>query len=299
LLSPAIFTSRDFTSRIRDAREAKGMTQADLGRAIGSLLGRPWSRQAMSAAEKGARDFKIAELVAIAFVLETTVSQLVLPGTEVVEDHQAVTFPSGEALTTLQLIDAVLSPVRELDSERARVLAMINELAETWVDIRLAAADVDTAAARSTEVLTRLMGQVHGLVRLAPEEQPVVAAIVTSAKGVLAGNRRDGKPPWTFIAGEARIRESPEDTATREVKEEACLEVRAGRLIGERDHPVTGRHMIYLAAKPAGRSTKIAVGDDAELADVRWLSLAEADRLMPGMFGPVHDYLSSELEGTR
>ncbi len=60
-----------------------------------------------------------------------------------------------------------------------------------------------------------------------PEPQPVVAAIVTSHLGVLAGRRNDGKPPWTFIAGEI---------------------------------------------------------DPGELAEVRWLSLQEADELMPGMF---------------
>jgi 8-oxo-dGTP diphosphatase len=129
--------------------------------------------------------------------------------------------------------------------------------------------------------------------------QPVVAAIVTSARGVLAGRRNDATPPWTFIAGESEPGEQPEDTAIREVKEETGLEVRAGRLIGERDHPATGRHMIYLAARPAGRSTKVVVGDEAELAEVRWLSLTEADELLPGMYEPVREHLARELKSTR
>jgi hypothetical protein len=29
-----------------------------------------------------------------------------------------------------------------------------------------------------------------------------------------------------------------------------------------------------------------------ELAEVRWLSLLEADELMPGMFGPVREHLA-------
>ena len=53
-----------------------------------------------------------------------------------------------------------------------------------------------------------------------------------------------------------------------------------------------------MAAEPT-RGTGVFVGDEAELAEVRWVSLAEAERLMPDMFGPVHDYLSSELEGNR
>jgi hypothetical protein len=52
-----------------------------------------------------------------------------------------------------------------------------------------------------------------------PEAQPVVAAIVTSELGVLVGRRNDGKPPWTFIAGEIEPGESPADAAIREVKE--------------------------------------------------------------------------------
>jgi hypothetical protein len=33
-------------------------------------------------------------------------------------------------------------------------------------------------------------------------QQPIIAAIVTSTKGVLVGRRNDRTPPWTFIAGE-------------------------------------------------------------------------------------------------
>jgi 8-oxo-dGTP pyrophosphatase MutT (NUDIX family) len=122
----------------------------------------------------------------------------------------------------------------------------------------------------------------------------IVAAIVTSTVGVLVGRRNDGKPPWTFIAGEVEPGESPEDAAVREVKEETGCLVRAGEIIGERDHPATGRHMVYLAGYPT-HGTGVFVGDEAELADVRWVSLAEADELLPGMFGPVRDYLARTI----
>jgi hypothetical protein len=39
--------------------------------------------------------------------------------------------------------------------------------------------------------------------------QPIVAAVVTSDRGVLVGKRRDNKPPWTFIAGEQEPAERP------------------------------------------------------------------------------------------
>lgn len=125
----------------------------------------------------------------------------------------------------------------------------------------------------------------------APEHQPVVAAIVTSHLGVLAGKRNDGRPPWTFIAGEIEPGEARVDAAIREVKEETGLLVRAGdHEIGRRVHPKTGRTMIYLACTPT-HGTDVIVGDEEELAEVRWLSLAEVDTLMPGVFEPVREHL--------
>ena len=37
------------------------------------------------------------------------------------------------------------------------------------------------------------------------------------------------------------------------------------------------------------------VGDRAELAEVRWAGLAEANELLPGMYEPVRDYLMATL----
>jgi 8-oxo-dGTP pyrophosphatase MutT (NUDIX family) len=133
-----------------------------------------------------------------------------------------------------------------------------------------------------------------------PEPQPVAAAIVTSSRGALAGRRNDGKPPWTFIAGEVEPGETAPFAAVREVKEETGLEVRAQHEIGRRVHPKTGRTMIYIAAEPVRPDDlDVFVGDTQELAEVRWLSLAEADELLPGMFEPVHDYLERTLTGSQ
>lgn len=129
-----------------------------------------------------------------------------------------------------------------------------------------------------------------------PEPLPVVAGIVTSALGVLVGERRDGKPPWTFIAGEIEPGESPAEAIVREVEEEAGLRVMAAeREIGRRVHPKTGRTMIYVACSPTGK-TDVFVGDPEELLQVRWVGLAKAKELLPGLFEPVYQYLASHLE---
>ena len=129
-----------------------------------------------------------------------------------------------------------------------------------------------------------------------PQQPPVVAAIVTSDLGVLAGRRNDDTPPWTFIAGQVEAGESSADAAVREVKTETGLDVIPGRVIGRRVHPETGRTMIYLAARPTDpEQLDVRVSDEDELAEVRWLTLAEAEELLPGMFEPVHAYLSRAL----
>lgn len=126
------------------------------------------------------------------------------------------------------------------------------------------------------------------------DRRPVVAAVVTSQLGVLLGQRRDGTPPWTLIAGEMMPGESPADTAVREVKEETGLRVTAGAEIGQRPHPKTGRWMIYLACRPAA-DTAVTLADDYELSAVRWAPLSDALALLPGLYEPVRDHLASEL----
>jgi 8-oxo-dGTP pyrophosphatase MutT (NUDIX family) len=95
-----------------------------------------------------------------------------------------------------------------------------------------------------------------------PNRPSVITAIVTSDRGVLIGHRHDGKPPWTFIAGEQKPGEVYVDTILREVKEETGLEIVAGDILGERVHPKTERRMVYVAARPArAGDLDISVGE--------------------------------------
>ncbi|GAA2218829.1 helix-turn-helix transcriptional regulator [Streptomyces indiaensis] len=65
--------------QIAEKRASAGMSQAELGEALGQHLERAWSRQAVHSAEKGKRAFTAAELVAFALVLEAEVPDLMTP----------------------------------------------------------------------------------------------------------------------------------------------------------------------------------------------------------------------------
>lgn len=55
------------------------MTQEAFGELLGQYLGKQWSKQSVSEAEKGLRAFRLQELLAIADVLGTTVTHLMTP----------------------------------------------------------------------------------------------------------------------------------------------------------------------------------------------------------------------------
>jgi 8-oxo-dGTP diphosphatase len=132
--------------------------------------------------------------------------------------------------------------------------------------------------------------------RLANAEPAVIAVIVTAPEGVLAIRRSDGTPPWTFPGGEIEPDETPAAAGRREVMEETGLEVVAGRILGKRVHPQTGRQVIYLTARPARQADALAAsaGADAKVEEVRWLNRAEVDDLMPGVYEPVRAYLDRD-----
>ncbi len=126
-------------------------------------------------------------------------------------------------------------------------------------------------------------------------DQPtIVAAIVTSPQGVLLARRRDGKPEWPFPSGAQEAGEAYADTAVRETLEETGLAVIVRDQIGERTHPKTGRHMVYIAADPVN-GTAVMVGDPAEHSEVGWYSWSTAEGMLPHLFDPVADHLRATL----
>jgi 8-oxo-dGTP diphosphatase len=119
----------------------------------------------------------------------------------------------------------------------------------------------------------------------------VAVAVVTGPAGVLAGRRRDGIPRWVFPGGRIHDGETPVAAAVRECAEETGLTVTAGRVIGQRTHPVTGQHIAYIECTLAdGAAARVAAPD--ELVEVRWLGPGEVDEVMPDLFAPVGAYLA-------
>jgi transcriptional regulator with XRE-family HTH domain len=68
---------------VRHQREELKMTQVELGNRLQALLGKRWTRQAVSAVERGGRTLTSAELAAIALALDTRPKSLLMPPLEV------------------------------------------------------------------------------------------------------------------------------------------------------------------------------------------------------------------------
>lgn len=106
--------------RITQIRDRVGLTQQQLGEAIGELLGRPWPRQTVSAAEKGKRSFTAAELVAIAQVLDTWPGRLFIPTAAMSDD---IVMPTGTKIDGTSLANPPGAAVDALLAHAAKIVA--------------------------------------------------------------------------------------------------------------------------------------------------------------------------------
>ena len=130
-----------------------------------------------------------------------------------------------------------------------------------------------------------------------PTDRPsIVAAIIVQDGKVLMVRRRmrEGTLSWQFPAGESESGETAEDTAIRETREETALDVAADSVLGERVHPATGRHMLYVSCHVTGGTARVA--DEDELAEVAWCGLNDLRANVPtGLFPAVDEYLTAAL----
>ena len=102
--------------RIRERREQLALSQAMLGKLIGEHLGRDWPRQAVSAAEKGDRQFGIAEMVAFAHVLGVSIAHLITPPADVAA-VQLAPGVSCERDVVIQAVIPLMAADKPLDRE--------------------------------------------------------------------------------------------------------------------------------------------------------------------------------------
>jgi 8-oxo-dGTP diphosphatase len=135
---------------------------------------------------------------------------------------------------------------------------------------------------------------------LHPPNRPsiVVAVIVHDGRTLLVRRRQtEDDLSWQFPAGEQEPGETPEQAAVREVAEEVGLTVTPVAVIGERNHPVTGRHLVYVACESDTAAARVL--DTDELADLEWCDHEALTRRIPkGVFEPVRDYLPERLATT-
>lgn len=127
-------------------------------------------------------------------------------------------------------------------------------------------------------------------------EQGIAAAVIVHEGRVLMIRRRvaEGDLSWQFPAGGIEVGESAEVAAVREAAEETGLIVEAIKVLGERVHPKTGRHMSYVACSLVSGTARVADAD--ELAEVSWTVRGDLVALVPyGLFEPVQQYLDGEL----
>lgn len=217
-----------------------------------------------------------------------------------------MTDPSSHGVRATSPVDRAEPPFRQVARQiRERIergelkagdhVPSAREIMKVWGVSNATATRV--LAALQSEGLTRGIVGV-GTVVVPADERAAAQAAVASAVVVRDGlvlmtcrRRAEGTLLWAFPGGEIEPGERPEAAARREVHEELDLSVEPLRVLGERNHPATGRHMVYVAcAYVHGYGGRIV--DTDELIDYRWLTRAHVAALVPhGLFGPVQAWL--------
>lgn len=122
---------------------------------------------------------------------------------------------------------------------------------------------------------------------------PVVVAVIVHQGRVLLVRRTvpEGRLLWQFPGGKVQPGETPVDAVVRETREETGLDVEATTTLGQRIHPLTGRHITYLACTVKSGTAHAA--SDREISAAVWCPTQEISGYIPdGIHKPVGDYLT-------
>lgn len=126
----------------------------------------------------------------------------------------------------------------------------------------------------------------------------VVCCIVHGGRLLLVRRRiREGTLEWAEPSGKIEAGETPEEAAVREVNEEVGLSVEVTQCLGDRVHPATGRHLIYLACRIVAGEASVV--DHRTISEIRWCDLHTAKALQAnlkgGIFPPLLRYMEETL----
>lgn len=121
-------------------------------------------------------------------------------------------------------------------------------------------------------------------------KKPVgAAAVIFDSEGrVLLVKHNYGKYNWELPGGLSELNESAEETAKREVREEADIEVTVGRLTGvyyEPDHDM--HHFAFLCKEVDNR---LPQPDAAEVTECRYFNVEDLPR-------PISDFTIARIQG--
>jgi 8-oxo-dGTP diphosphatase len=129
--------------------------------------------------------------------------------------------------------------------------------------------------------------------------RPVASCYIVEDRRLLMTKRRfpQGSFEWAAVSGQIEAGETPEQAAIREAREEVGLEIEVVRRLGERDHPATGRHLIYMAARVVSGTASVVdheENDDFDWADLETVKARWAN-LKGGIFPPVLAFLEASM----
>ncbi|MFD0717697.1 NUDIX hydrolase [Paenibacillus sp. GCM10027626] len=111
--------------------------------------------------------------------------------------------------------------------------------------------------------------------------------ITTEDKNKILMVRNIHSSSWSLPGGAVEIEESLSEAAIREAKEETGLDVELSGIcaVNECIFQGKGEHAVFVTFKAKVKSGKEKITRPHEIAEIKWVDIEEADRLMPYYIG--------------